>query len=172
VVNFSFTLLRYQRNTIKHNILFHLYFHFTNQTPKNTIYFLIYTFTLSTKYRKTQYIFPATVHIFHSHFTTYDLRRFAAKQTGPKSIGTTVGVGSGIGSKSGKDTEVKYDSKFGTESQNWRSSSRSCSSSILLKWKLINLSMVWYWLSSIWCDEIESWLKFQDTMILGSYQSG
>ena len=61
-----FTLSLYQPNTVKHNILFHLHF------------------TLSTKHRKTQYIFSTTVHFFHSHFTTYDLRRFAMKQTGPK----------------------------------------------------------------------------------------
>ena len=59
-----FTLSLYQPNTVKHNILFHLHF------------------TLSTKHRKTQYIFSATVYFFHSHFTTYDLRRFATKQTG------------------------------------------------------------------------------------------
>jgi len=66
----SFTLLFYQPNTVKHNILFHLHF------------------TLSTKHRKTQYIFSATVHYFHSHFTTYDLRRFATKQTGPECLKT------------------------------------------------------------------------------------
>ena len=47
--------------------------------------FFISTFTLLAKHRKTQYIFAATVHFFHSHFTTYDLLRFATKQTGPKS---------------------------------------------------------------------------------------
>ena len=61
-----FTLSLYQPNTVKRNILFHLHF------------------TLSTKHRKIQYIFSATVHFFHSHFTTYDLRRFVTKQTGPK----------------------------------------------------------------------------------------
>ena len=60
-----FTLSLYQPNTVKHNILFHLHF------------------TLSTKHRRTQYIFSATVYFFHSHFTTYDLRCFATKQTSP-----------------------------------------------------------------------------------------
>ena len=40
-------------------------------------------FTLSTKHRKSQYIFPATVHISYFHFTTYDLRCFATEQIGP-----------------------------------------------------------------------------------------
>ena len=77
-----------------------------------------------------------------------------------KCIGMGISVGSKIGSKSSKDTEVNIDSKFEIESQNGRSSSRSCSNSISLKWKLVNLSMVWYLSSSIWYDEIESWLMF------------
>ena len=62
-----FTLSLYQPNTVKHKIPFHLHF------------------TWLTKHRKTQYIFSATVHFFHSDFTTYDLQRFVTKQTGPVS---------------------------------------------------------------------------------------
>jgi len=40
-----------------------------------------------------------------------------------KSIGTGISVGSGFGSKSGKDIGVNNDSKFETKSQNWRSNS-------------------------------------------------
>ena len=46
-----------------------------------------------------------------------------------KSIGTGICVGSGIRSRSGKDAGVNNDLKFGTESQNWRLSSHSYSSS-------------------------------------------
>jgi len=35
---------------------------------------------------RTIYHFTTIVHFSHSHFTTYDLRRFAAKQTGPISF--------------------------------------------------------------------------------------
>ena len=50
---------------------------------------------------------------------------------------------SGIGSKSGKDTEVNIDLKFETESQSWGSGSLSHLSSISLKWKFANLFKVW-----------------------------
>jgi len=73
-----------------------------------------------------------------------------------KSIGTGISVGSGIGFKSDKDIRVNIDLKSGTESQNWASVSYSQSSLISLKCKLANLWMVWYWLSSKWCDKIES----------------
>ena len=59
-----------------------------------------------------------------------------------KSIDTGINVGSDNRSNLGKDTEVNIDSKIGTESQNWRSGSHSCSSSISLKLKLVNLLIV------------------------------
>jgi len=69
-------------------------------------------------------------------------------------IGKGISVCSGIGSKLGEDTRVNIDSKYITESQNWKSGSHSCSSSI--SWKLANLLMVYCCSSSRWCDESES----------------
>ena len=75
------------------------------------------------------------------------------------SIGIGISVGFGIRSESGKDTGVSIDSKSEIESQHWKSVSHSSSSSISLKWKLTNLSIGWYWSSSKFFGEIESWLK-------------
>jgi len=58
-------------------------------------------------------------------------------------IGMGISVDSGIGSKSGKDIGVNINSKIRSESQNLRSGSHWLSSSIFLKWKLVNLSIVW-----------------------------
>ena len=55
---------------------------------------------------------------------------------------TGINVGSENGSNLGKDTGVNIDSKIRIESQSCGSGLHSCSSSILLKWKLANLSMV------------------------------
>jgi len=52
-------------------------------------------------------------------------------------------VGSGIGFKLDKNTEVNIDSKKEIESQSWGSGSHSYSSSISLKCKLTNLFKVW-----------------------------
>jgi len=76
-----------------------------------------------------------------------------------KSMDTGINVGSKNGSNLDKDTGINIDSKIKTESQSCGSGSHSCLSSISLKWKLINLSMSWYWSSSSLCDEIDSWLK-------------
>ena len=58
------------------------------------------------------------------------------------SMGMWINVGLGIGFKSGKDTGIDLDSENGVESQSCRSSSHSQSSSIFLKWKLVNLSKI------------------------------
>ena len=65
-----------------------------------------------------------------------------------------INVGSGIGSKSGKDTRININSKIEIEWQSWGSGSHSQSSSIFLKWKLANLSKVWDWSSSRYCSRI------------------
>ena len=66
------------------------------------------------------------------------------------SIGTWINVGSGIG----------YQSQHGFENWNWITKlgigSHSYSSSIFLKWKLVNLSKAWDWSSSTCCGGIES----------------
>ena len=76
-----------------------------------------------------------------------------------KSMDTRINVGLGNGSNFGNDSGVNVDSKIGIESQSYGSGSHSYSSSISLKWKLANLSMGWYWSSSKFCGEIESWSK-------------
>jgi len=76
-----------------------------------------------------------------------------------RSMDMRINVGSRNWSKLGKNTGVNIDSKMETESQSWGSGSHSWLSSISLKWKLANSSMGWYWLSSRFCDEIESWSK-------------
>ena len=48
---------------------------------------------------------------------------------------------------------------MGTKSQVWGSGSYSQSSSISLNEKLANLSKIWDWSSSRWCEEIEPLLK-------------
>ena len=85
------------------------------------------------------------------------------------SIGIGISVGYRIGSKLDKDTGISIDSKSWTESQHWKLVSHSSSSLISLKWKLANLAMGWYWSSSKFCCEIESWLKSPRYHILHQY---
>ena len=81
-----------------------------------------------------------------------------------------ISFGLRIVSKSGKDIRVNIDSKIETESQSWGSESHSCSSSISLKCKLANSSMVC--IGQVQGVVIKLNLSFQNTMILGPYQWG